>query len=278
MADLVTRYGASRRQVCRALRFPRATDYDKSAKGPQDALRIRLRDLAAARIKYGYRRPHVPLRREGWVVNKKRVLRLYQQEALALRRKSPRRRANASARPREGRPPVEGADQARAMDFVSVTLADGRKARILAVLDVDTREAPALRADARFAAGVVVQVLDELKSRRGVPRSVRVDSGPESAGRMLDLWAYCNAVTLDFSRPGTPTDNAFIESFDGRPRAECPDPHWFLCLDDLRSRVERWRVEYNRERPHSALGNPAPEEFAAEQAGQTEPDPRSKLA
>jgi putative transposase len=276
VAELVTRYGASRRQVCRALGFPRATDYYESRKDPQDALRVRLRDLAAARVKYGYRRLHVLLRREGWAVNKKRVLRLYQQEGLALRRKSPRRRA--SARTREGRPPVEAADQVWAMDFVSVALADGRKARVLTVLDVFTREAVAVRADARFTAGMVVRVLEELAYLRGVPTSLRVDNGPEFAGKMLDLWAYFNHVTLDFSRPGKPTDNAFIESFNGRLRQECLDPHWFTCLDDLRAKTEDWRREYNEDRPHSALGNLAPGEFAAKQAGKTEPGQPSKLA
>ena len=272
----MARYGASRRQVCRALRFPRATDYYRSRKDPQDALRVRLRDLAAARVKYGYRRLHVLLRREGWVVNKKRVLRLYQQEALALRRKNPRRRA--SARVRESRPPVEAADQVWAMDFVSVVLADGKKARVLTVLDVFTREAVAVRADTRFTAGMVVRVLEELAYLRGVPKSLRVDNGPEFAGKMLDLWAYFNNVTLDFSRPGKPTDNAFIESFNGRLRQECLDPHWFVCLDDLRAKTEDWRREYNEDRPHSALGNLAPREFAAQQAGKTKPGQPSKLA
>ena len=276
MAEPAARYGASRRQVCGALRFPRATHYYKSVKGPQDALRIRLRDLAAARVKYGYRRLHVLLRRDGWLVNRKRVLRLYQQEALGLRRKTTRHRA--SARPREGRPPVGGADQVWAMDFVSVALADGRKARVLCVLDIYTREALAVRADARFTADMVVRVLDELKCRRGVPAGIRGDNGPEFAGKMLDLWAYCSNVTLAFSRPGKPTDNAFMERFNGRLRAECLDPRWFLCLQDLRSGTESWRVGYNRERPHSALGNQAPEEFAAKKAGETKPDQGPKLA
>lgn len=276
VAEQMARYGASRRQVCRALGFPRATDYYKTRKDPQDALRIRLRDLAATRVRYGYRRLHVLLRREGWQVNKKRVLRLYQQEALALRRKGPRRRA--SARTREGRPLVEAANQVWAMDFVSVQLADGRRARVLTVLDVFTRESLALRADARFTAGMVVRVLDELKAARGVPASVRVDNGPEFAGKMLDLWAYFNRVALDFSRPGKPTDNAFIESFNGRLRQECLDPHWFTCLDDLRRKTEDWRKEYNEDRPHSALGNLAPGEFAAKKAGITKPNPPPKLA
>jgi putative transposase len=268
VAELVDRYGASRRQVCRALRFPRATDYYKSRKDPQDALRVRLRDLAAARVRYGYRRLWLLLRREGWAVNHKRVYRLYRQEALALR-KRPRRKA--SARARDHRPPVEAANQAWAMDFVTVTLADGRRVRVLTVLDLFTRESLALRADARFPGAQVVRVLEELAYLRGVPKSLRVDNGPEFSGKMLDLWAYFNGVTLDFSRPGKPTDNAFIESFNGRLRQECLDPNWFVCLDDARAKIEAWRKDYNEDRPHSALGNLAPREFAARQAGLTKP-------
>jgi putative transposase len=158
-----------------------------------------------------------------------------------------------------------------AMDFVTATLADGRRARVLTVLDLFTRESLAVRADGRFPAAQVVRVLDELAHSRGVLQSLRVDNGPEFAGRTLDLWAYFNGVTLDFSRPGKPTDNAFIESFNGRLRQECLDPSWFLCLDDLRRKTEDWRTDYNERRPHSALGNLAPREFAAKQAGLTKP-------
>jgi putative transposase len=276
VADLGVRYGASRRQACRALGFPRSTDCYRGRRDPQDALRLRLRDLAATRVRYGYRRLYLLLRREGWAVNHKRVYRLYKQEELALRRKNPRRRA--SYRAREGRPAVAATNQVWAMDFMSVALADGRRLRLLAILDLFSRESLALRADARFTGGQVVKVLEELTYLRGKPQSIRVDDGPEFSGKMLDLWAYFNKVTLDFSRPGKPTDNAFIESFNGRLRQECLDPTWFLCLDDLRSKIEAWRREYNEERPHSALGDLAPKEFAASQARSTEPDRVLQLA
>lgn len=216
------------------------------------------------------------LRREGWAINHKRVCRLYKQEQLALRRKNPRRRA--SSRPREGRPPVESANQVCTMDFLTVAFADGRMVRVLTVLDLFTRECLAIRADGRFTGGQVVQVVEELACLHGAPASVRVDHGPEFSGRMLDLWAYFNKVTLDFSRPGKPTDNAFIESFNGRFRQECLDPNWFLGLEEARAKIEAGRREYNAERPHSALGDLAPEEFAGSQARRTMPDRASKLA
>ena len=118
----------------------------------------------------------------------------------------------------------------------------------------------------RFTSGQVAEVLAGVALGRGVPREVRVDNGPEFTGKMLDLWAYLNGVTLDFSRPGTPTDNAFIESFNGRVREECLNQGYFTSLEDARERVEAWRVEYSEVRLHSALGKLAPGEFAASKA------------
>jgi putative transposase len=164
------------------------------------------------------------------------------------------------------------------MDSVRVVLADGRKARALTAPDVFTREAVAVRADARFTAGTVVRVLEGLAYPRGVPRSMRADSGPEFAGTMPGLGGYFNNVTPDFSRPGKPTGNALIESFNGRLRRESLDPHRFTCLDGLPAKTEDWRREYNEDRPHGALGNLAPQAFAAEQAGKTKPDQPPKRA
>ena len=144
------------------------------------------------------------------------------------------------------------------MDFLSDSLADGRRLRILTVVDTFTREALAARADLRFTGDQVVRVLEGLVAERGAPSSIRVDNGPEFVGRSLDLWAYFSGVTLDFRRPGKPTDNGYIEAFNGRLRQECLDPSWFLCLDDARAKIEAWRQRYNREHPHSALGYLAP--------------------
>ena len=160
-----------------------------------------------------------------------------------MRRKTPRR--HASSQPRATRPAAEAANQVWAMDFMSDALADGRRFRVLTVLDLFTRECLAIRVDLRFTGDGVVAVLEGLVAERGLPSSIRVDNGPEFTGRTLDLWAYFNGVTLDFSRPGKPTDNAFIESFNGRLREECLNPHWFLCLDDARAKIESWRSRYN---------------------------------
>ena len=145
---------------------------------------------------------------------------------------------------------------------MSDQLFDGRPIRILTVVDIHTREGLSTAPRANFRAAQVVEVLDQLVRARGKPKSLRVDNGPEFAGRLLDHWAYLNKVEIDFSRPGTPTDNAFIEAFNARLRAECLNASWFLSLADARERIEDWRCHYNEERPHSALGNLTPRAFA----------------
>ncbi len=276
VAGLRVTYHVSERRACRALGFPRSSQRYQSRRDPQDDLRVRLRDLAAARVRYGYRRLHVLLRREGWKVNHKRVYRLYTEEGLTVRRKKPRR--HVSSRPRGARPAAEAADQVWAMDFMSDALSDGRKIRLLTVLDLYTRECLAIRVDLRFTGDRVVRVLEGLAADRRAPAAIRTDNGPEFTGQSLDLWAYFNGVTLDFSEPATPTDNAFIESFNGRFREECLDLHWFTCVEDARSKTGAWRVHYNRDRPHSALGNLAPGEFAKSKAGVEGPGRAPKVS
>ena len=164
------------------------------------------------------------------------------------------------------------------MDFMSDALAHGRKFRVLKVIDLYTRESLAIRVDARFTSGQVVKVLEEVALTRGAPLTLRADNGPEFTARMLDLWAYLNGVTPDFSRPGKPTDNAYIESFNGRFREECLSQHYFTSIDDARRTAELWRVDYNERCPHGALGDLAPGEFAGSQAGRKGPRPIAKLS
>ena len=150
------------------------------------------------------------------------------------------------------------------MDFVSDRLFNERPFRILTIVDCHTREALATFARTNFRAYQVVEELDRIARQRGKPRSIRCDNGPEFAGRMLDQWAYLNKVELDFSRPGKPTDNAYIEAFNSRLRQECLNASWFLSMADARERINEWRKDYNLNRPHSALGNLTPSAFAAQ--------------
>jgi putative transposase len=250
----------SERRACRLIGMSRCTKRYAPRRDPQDALRIRLKDLAASRVRYGYRRLGILLRREGWAVNHKRVYRLYRQEDLTVRTKRPRRHVTAKAR--KDRPAAGRVNDCWSMDFMSDQLYDGRNIRVLTIMDNFTRESLAAEVGVGFTGHAVARVLGDIARVRGCPRTIRVDNGPEFTSRALDQWAYLNQVELDFSRPGTPTDNAFIESFNGRLRAECLDQHWFMSLEDAREKLEAWRTEYNEERPHSSLGNLAPGEFA----------------
>jgi len=131
-------------------------------------------------------------------------------------------------------------------------------------VDCHTREALATAARTNFQAYQVIEELDRIARIRGKPQSIRVDNGPEFAGRLLDQWAYLNKVELDFSRPGKPSDNAYIEAFNSRLRQECLNASWFLSMADAGLRINAWRIDYNENRPHSALGNLTPSAFAAQ--------------
>jgi putative transposase len=173
----------------------------------------------------------VLLRREGWAVNTKRVYRLYREMGLQLRNKTPKRRVKAKLR--EDRQTATRANETWAMDFVHDQLATGRKLRVLTIVDTFSRFAPAIEPRFNFRGADVVKILEGVGRQLGFPKAIRVDQGTEFVSRDLDLWAYQGGVTLDFSRPGKPTDNAFIESFNGKFRTECLNAHWFMSLDDV---------------------------------------------
>ena len=253
-------YGASERRVCQVMQFHRSSYRYRSIADEQAALRIRIRDLAQARVSYGYRRLHVLLQREGWLVNHKRVYRLYKEEGLIIRTKRPRRHVSACRRME--RATAIKADESWSIDFMSDGLYNGQKIRLLTLVDNFTRESLAIEVDERLGGQRVVEVLMRVAEDRNLPETIRMDNGPEFTSKILDQWAYLNGVKLDFSRPGKPTDNAFIESFNGRFRQECLNENWFLSLEDARDKVEIWREDYNRERPHGALGNITPKEYA----------------
>jgi putative transposase len=253
-------HGVSERRSCAALAFDRMSVRYQSIKADQTPLIMRIRDLARTRMRYGYFRIYILLRREGWQVNHKRVYRLYREDGLSLRLKRPRRHVSAARRERQ--PAATAPNQLWSMDFVSDALFDGRRLRALTVVDAYTREALTIDVDQGIRGEQVVDAMARIAGVRGAPRTIRVDNGPEFISKALDRWAYENAVTLDFSRPGKPTDNAFVESFNGRLRDECLNTHWFLSLADARAKIEAWRRHYNESRPHTSLGWKTPEEFA----------------
>jgi putative transposase len=244
------------RRACELFKLNPKTYRYKSRRPGQAALEQRIREICQTRVRFGYRRVHVLLRREGWPINQKKTYRIYKELGMQLRNKTPMRRVKAKLR--EDRAEAVGPNEVWAMDFVHDQLATGRKVRVLTVVDTFSRYAPALDPRFSYRGEDVVATLDRVCRRIGYPKTIRVDQGSEFISRDLDLWAYRNGVTLDFSRPGKPTDNAFIEAFNGRFRAECLNAHWFLSLADAAEKLEAWRRDYNEERPHSAIGNNVP--------------------
>jgi putative transposase len=235
---------------------PRASRFAEA----NERLRIRLRELAEERRRWGYRRLHVLLDREGWLVNHKRVYRIYVEEKLVVRRGKRRRRISAQARVPLAAPARR--NQIWTMDFLQDALAGGRKVRTLSIEDAYTRELLVVEVDTSLPALRVVRVLDKLGAEHGLPEQIVIDNGTEFTSKALDQWAYENNVALHFITPGRPMENGYIESFHGRFREECLNEHWFLTLDDAREIIEDWRIDYNQVRPHSSLGYLTPEQFA----------------
>ena len=255
-------FGASVARACQLAQFSRAAWYRPSRARDQAPLRLRIRDLAHARPRFGYQRIWVLLRREGWRVNHKRVRRLYRLEGLQLRMRVRRRKHIALHR---GPAPVPAGPTERwSMDFVHDALADGRAFRVLTVVDQWSRQSPVLEVASNQSGKTVADALDRVIDRSHVPRSITVDHGTEFMSRALEDWAYQRGVQLDFIRPGKPVENAFIESFNGRLRDECLNINQFLSIADAKAKIEAWRVDYNQRRPHSSLGDLTPNEYARE--------------
>tara|TARA_B100000508_G_scaffold134804_1_gene125894 strand:+ start:724 stop:1548 length:825 start_codon:yes stop_codon:yes gene_type:complete len=253
-------YQVSIRRACEVLKANRGNYHYKSRKSEQAVLKAKIKDIARTRVRYGYRRIHTLLRRDGWVVNHKRVYRLYCEEGLQLRNKTPKRKV--SAKLRKDRSAPKSMNDIWAMDFMSDQLFNGQRLRLLTIVDTFSKICPSIGVGYRYCATDVIDTLDQATKKYGFPKTIRVDNGPEFISKELDLWAYAHGVELDFSRPGKPTDNAFIEAFNSRCRQECLNTAWFLSLNDAKFKIEAWRMEYNTSRPHSAIGNIPPAEFA----------------
>ena len=254
--------GLSERTACRVASLCRATwQYVPKPESPENiALRARICEIAAQRRRFGAYRIWRLLRREGWKVNKKRVRRIYDEERLSLRLK---RRKKQAAAVRVPLPKPTGPNQVWSIDFVWDWLRNGRRLKMLTIVDDFTRECVAIEVNFGLNGKRVTQVMDRLFETRGKVAGIRSDNGPEFAGNAMDGWAYGSGVKLDFIRPGKPNENAFIESFNGRLREECLNDNQFLTLVEAQTVIEAWRKDYNDERPHSSLNGLTPSEFAA---------------
>jgi len=252
-------YEMSERHACRLLGLGRSTHRYRARKVERDAaLRTRLKELAARRMRFGYRRLTAMLEREGMAANHKRVYRLYRAEGLAMRIRQRRRiRWNGTV----VKPAASQANERWSMDFVSDCVR-GKVIRMLTIVDDCTRECPVIEVDSSLGGLRVRRVLDRMAIERGLPKAIVVDNGPEFRGRALAAWSEERGVRLEFIQPGKPVQNAYIESFNGRLRDECLNANWFTSLSDARRKIETWRKDYNEQRPHSSLNYLPPAEFA----------------
>ena len=256
-------FGVSQRRACGLIGMARSSYTYRAQASDDGPLRTALRQVAHARKRYGYRRLIWCLRREGWRDNHKRIERIYREEGLQVRR---RRRKRV---PRAGRQPLGRPTQLNerwSMDFMADSLADRRRIRLLNILDEHSRECLHIEVDTSLPGARVVRTLEQLRQHRGCPRQIVIDNGPEFTGKALDQWAYTHGVELVFIEPGKPQQNAFIESFNGKLRDECLNEHWFVSVADARQTLAQYRWSYNEDRPHSALDNQTPAEFAARAA------------
>ena len=252
-------FGMSERRACRVIGTDRASVRYEATRPDDGELRERLRALAQERRRFGYRRLHVLLRREGRLVNRKRVQRIYREERLTVRRRGGRKRAIGTRRPMET--PLL-ANQRWSLDFVSDQLSDGRRFRILAVVDDCTRECLALVADNSLSGLRVARELDDVISQRGRPAIIVSDNGTEYTSNAILSWADDSKVGWHYIAPGKPQQNGFIESFNGRLRDELLNETLFRSLPHARVALAAWRQDYNEQRPHSKLGWMTPKDYA----------------
>jgi putative transposase len=262
--QIIERFGLSVRRACKLIGLSRTSfGYRPVIKPDEEAIRRRLRKLAETRRRFGCPRLHVMLRREGFMINHKRTERIYKQEGLILRI---RRRKKMSSLLRMEVPKPSYPNHIWSMDFMRDSLAGGRTIKVLSVVDEYTRKCFRIEVDTSINGVRVARALTEISQTEGLPEIIVIDNGPEFIGNALDAWAYQRRVKLTFIRPGKPVENAYIESFNGRFRDECLNENWFLTLEHARGIIEKWRFDYNSERPHSSLGYLTPEEFIRQES------------
>lgn len=257
MQQLRAEFARSERHLCELLMIPRSS-YRYQKRRNDEELRQRLGELAHEKPRFGYRRLHVLLERSGKHINHKRVQRVYREAGLCVKRVRRKRLTRSASKPELLKQPNEE----WAIDFVSDAMANGRRLRVLCVVDAFTRECLALETDTSIPSRRVTRVLANIIAQRGRPQAIRSDNGPEMSSRHYLAWCLERSIVPVHIQPGRPMQNGHVESFNGRFREECLNASWFWNLWDARRKIKAWRVEYNQQRPHSSLGYRTPEEFA----------------
>lgn len=263
VAHLRKMYQVSERRACSALGVDRSSVRYRSVR-PDDAnLRKAMKEVAEERRRFGYRRVHVMLERQGWQVNQKKIRRLYREEGLQVKRRGGRKRALGTRRPML----VPNRSNERwSLDFVSDAFTDGRRFRVLAIVDDFSRECLGLVADTSLSGLRVTRELSAIMMSRGRPKTIVSDNGTELTSMAVLRWCQETGVAWHYIAPGKPTQNAFAESFIGSFRDELLNETLFTTLAEAKAHIIAWREDYNRNRPHSSLGNLTPDEFAAKMA------------
>jgi len=258
--EVVNSFGLSVRKACDLTGMNRSTYRYQAKPAGDDELRLKIKTLAGKHTKYGCQMILFKLRQQKLQVNHKRVERIYREEDLQLPKR--RRRQKTGSVTRVEPEPVTAPNEEWAMDFVSETLFDGGRFRVFTLIDIYTRQSLQIQSRRSMSGLLVTQFLDQAIVEYDKPKRIRCDNGPEFIGKELDQWCYQNGVDLHFIKPGTPTENCYIESFNGTFRDECLNTNWFLSIHEAGMIIEKWRREYNEERPHSSLGGLTPREFA----------------
>ncbi len=259
VVHLCRQHGVSQRRACDVLQVDRSSIRYKSIRPNDDDLREAMKRVAAERRRFGYRRIHVMLARQGITMNLKKLRRLYREEKLQVRKRGGRKRALGTRRPMQlpSRP-----NERWSLDFVSDAFTDSRRFRVLVIVDDFTRECLALVADTSLSGMRVARELDAIIARRGRPNTIVSDNGTELTSMAILKWSQETGIDWHYIAPGKPMQNAFVESFNGSFRDECLNETLFSSLAQARSRITEWKEDYNQNRPHSSLGNLTPSEFA----------------
>jgi len=264
--DIKAAHNLSERRACRLVSAHRSVMRYRFRRDPQERLRVEIRAIAAVRPRFGYRRVHAILVADGYRVNHKRVQRIYRLEGLQLPRRRGRKRGLGRLRDIA---PATRPHQRWHMDFVSDSFSDGRRFRVLTLVDAFSRLSPGIEVATSLPAARVLRFLERLITVHGKPEAITVDHGPEFTSRAMIFWAHSHGIKLDFIDPGRPMQNGHIESFNGKFRDECLSQTWFVDPADAAQTIEAWRLDYNTRRPHSSLGNLPPQAFIDKfQAGQ----------
>ena len=259
MELIIERLGLSARRACKLIGLSRNTLRYEAMPDKDKELRERLKELAEQRRRSGCQLFHAIAKREGLVINHKRTERIYKEAGLALKIRRRKKRASCA---RVEIPRAEKRNELWGLDFLHDSMGQGRKLKILPILDTHSKECHRIEVDRSIGGQRVTSVLSEVASIHGLSENIVIDNGPEFISNVMDEWAYTREVTLHFIRPGKPVDNAFMESFNARLREECLNLNWFRSIEHARRVIEEWRIDYNETRPHSSLGFLTPKEFA----------------